>query len=182
MRSSILAVLVLGACSIGTPGSPVLPIDAPPPIDAYHCDNATTPGLAGPGSGTTGDPQLGSAHHPGDDCMECHLTGVNGAPVFSIAGTLYTDPSGATPVSGATIYVHDANGQEIRMPTAVNGNFFTAQPVALPLMGTELDGAKATQCPDTRTMQETTTGGCNSQGCHADPNSGSNNLQGRIYL
>lgn len=183
MRTTLLASLlfgVLGACNIGTPGNPVLPIDAPPPIDAYHCDNAVSPGLGGP---TTGDTELGSAHRMGQDCNACHEEGNGvGAPVFTVAGTLYVDPNGTQTVAGATIYIHDANGVEIRMPTGMNGNFYTSAPVALPIMGMQMTGAKATQCPNTRTMQESTTGNCNVSGCHGDPNTGSNNIQGRIYL
>lgn len=114
--------------------------------------------------------------------MACHATGVENARIFTIAGTLYDGPSGNNPVSGATIYVHDANGAEIRMATAVNGNFFTSATVALPLMGGEMTGSKATECPKTRTMQGTALGGCNAQGCHAAAQSGTANTQGRIYL
>lgn len=170
MRAVLLAALVLGAC-VGTSPNEIAPVDAAP--DASTCEAATTPGLPGP----PGDPNAGANHHVGEDCAACHLTGVEGAPLFSVAGTLYDGPSGTKPVAGATIIVHDAAGVEIKMATALNGNFYSTQTVTLPFQGGEMFGSKASQCPKTRTMQQTALGSCNTTNCHA-----ADSTQGRVYL
>ena len=95
----------------------------------------------------------------------------DGAPTFTIAGTLFAGPSGNNPVSGATIIVVDASGAEVTLSTAANGNFYTAAALALPVR------VKATQCPKTRTMQTAATGSCNTTGCH-----GLGDPQGRGFL
>ena len=123
-----------------------------------------TPGTGGP----AGEPN----HNVGQDCLGCHDDNLSdGAPTFSLGGTLYDGPSGTNPVAGATIIVEDANGAEIRLATAANGNFYASGAVVLPIR------VKATQCPKTRTMQEQGTGSCNQGGCH-----GAADTQGRVYL
>ena len=164
MRSTLAMLVLLGACNIGINGSPDIPIDAPAPDAAFVCDNATTPGTGGP----VGEPN----HNVGQDCLGCHDDNLSdGAPTFSIGGTLYDGPSGNNPVAGAVIVVQDSTGAKIQLSTAANGNFFAIGAVQLPVR------VLATQCPKTRTMQESATGSCNQAGCH-----GAADTQGRVYL
>jgi hypothetical protein len=163
MRST-LALVLLAACDIGTPGNPDLPIDAPPPIDAYVCDPSVTPGTGGP----VNEPN----HNVGQACLQCHDDNLSdGAPTFSIGGTLYDGPSGNNPVAGATIIVEDASGAVVKLSTAANGNFYAGGALTLPVH------VKATQCPKTRTMQQQSVGDCNQGGCH-----GPGDTQGRVFL
>jgi hypothetical protein len=189
MRSTFVLGLVLAACNIGTPGDAVIADAPPPPIDAAPvCLNAVSPAPGGPITNNAGDGggsncsagsgsgQAGSAacvHQVGNDCLGCHGAGnqTDGAPLFSIAGTLYDGANGANPVPGATIVVVDATGATLNLSTATNGNFFTGAPVQLPVT------VKVSQCPGTHTMQETTTGSCNSANCHDAAS-----VNGRVYL
>jgi hypothetical protein len=96
-------------------------------------------------------------HNAGEDCMACHAS--FGSRTWTVAGTLYDSAAGTAPIAGATVEVIDANGQVVRMPTADNGNFWTTQPVALPLT------VRASKCPDDVPMQgAASSGSCN--GCH----------------
>jgi hypothetical protein len=174
MRCLPLAVLALGACTGAAPG---FVADAPPPLDAYTCDPAVTPGLPGP---TSGDDELGSNHRMGQDCMACHTTGVEGAPLFTIAGTLYDTPTGNNPVSGATIVVTDSTGMEIRMDTAVNGNFYYQGAIAgfaASNPGNPIGPTWATSCPQKQSMKAAPLGSCNVAGCHDAAG-----VQGRVFL
>jgi hypothetical protein len=102
-------------------------------------------------------------HNPGLPCMACHAPGGEG-PTFSLGGTLYDGIAG-TAVAGATIHVLDADGNDITMLSAANGNFWTTQAVAFPVT------THASACPTTIPMVSavTETGAdCNSAGCHAD--------------
>ena len=107
-------------------------------------------------------------HNAGQACLTCHNG--NGAPAFTVAGTLYSSGAGILGVSGATIRVTDAAGTEIKIVTANDGNFYTSQAVQLPLT------VAATKCPDLHAMPGTANSGdCN--GCHS-----AGAAQGRVHL
>ena len=96
-------------------------------------------------------------HYPGMACLGCH----NGSlgPAFTVGGTLFADAAGAAPVSGVTVHLLGADGGETRMLAAMNGNFWTADPVVFPAT------AYVSSCPDVTPMPiETELGDCN--GCH----------------
>jgi hypothetical protein len=100
-------------------------------------------------------------HNPGLDCGACHNGQMQaaGAPIWTLAGTLYH--SGATPMVGATIRVHTANGQTLKLTTAQNGNFYTSMAIRFPIT------VEASSCPDTQGMTDPVQGpsvSCNS--CH----------------
>jgi hypothetical protein len=100
-------------------------------------------------------------HKPGEPCLQCH-TGGN-APKFTVGGTLYNGIASSVPVVGATIHLVDANGADIPLVTALNGNFWTDKPIMFPVT------VRASRCPDTKPMVSpvTQTGGdCNMAGCH----------------
>jgi hypothetical protein len=107
------------------------------------CKNATT----APGDGH---------HNTGKNCFDnCHNHG------FSLAGTLYTNSTGNTGFSGATITVVDSTNKEINIVTNLNGNFYTTQAMAFPVL------VMASACPSAAKMNvavAATGRGCNT--CH----------------
>jgi hypothetical protein len=99
-------------------------------------------------------------HNAGQACMVCHDGNTNGAPEFTLAGTLYTSGAGTTALPGATIIVTDGAGSEIKMIAGDNGNFFTTQTAVFPIRAT------ASGCPNETSMQNAQqVGDCNS--CHS---------------
>jgi hypothetical protein len=161
MRTTILLLALAGCTTQGgvyTP--PDAAPDAPPPLDAWICDPLQLNALSD------------GHHNPGLDCLGCHDDSTaDGAPTFTVAGTLYDGPSGNNPKPGATVIVVDATGQEYHMTTSTNGNFYMSSPVMQPLK------AKVTGCPKTKQMNGLSVGNCNQAGCH-----GAGDTQGRVYL
>lgn len=103
-------------------------------------------------------PAGSEGHRAGEDCLSCHAS-MSGSRQWTVAGTLYSDASGSSPVGGATIVVEDAGGAEHRLVTHPNGNFYTNEAVDLPL------SVSASLCPDSAEMlSSATSGSCNS--CH----------------
>jgi hypothetical protein len=106
----------------------------------------------------------GDGHHnAGTDCLTCH----NGAaaPLFTVAGTLYTSINGGTPIAGATIRLTDGKGTAVDLVTGTNGNFYGTGAVAFPVT------ARASGCPNDAVMSaqvQSTGGSCN--GCHGTGN------------
>ena len=87
------------------------------------CKNPATP----PGDGH---------HFPGQNCFQaCHNHG------FTLAGTLYTNATGNTAFTGATITITDSNGKTIDVVTNLNGNFYTMEPLVFPVL------TMASACP-----------------------------------
>jgi len=113
----------------------------------------------------------GSGHHnAGQDCMQCHGD-------FSVAGTLYTTPTGSTPIAGATITIKDASGQTEDLVTQSNGNFYSFNAHSFPIT------VYASECQISTTsqvmvssVQASSNGGCNMSGCHRTT------AQGHIHL
>lgn len=121
-----------------------------------------------------GECALGSATMlPGSDCMGCHYAGsplqeqaaqpkhgeMGPFPLFTIAGTVFSDLDGTTTVEGAIVRVTDAEGTEIELETNAAGNFFCEDPIVAPYTAeVELGG-------ETVAMASAREGGsCNS--CH----------------
>jgi hypothetical protein len=98
-------------------------------------------------------------HNPGQNCLTCHDGNTADAPLWTLAGTLYTSAAGATALPGGTIIATDAAGSEIKIISGDNGNFYTSQTVVFPVT------IVASRCPDTRPMiSPQQVGDCNS--CH----------------
>jgi hypothetical protein len=100
-------------------------------------------------------------HNAGMDCGQCHFGQMQAAPIWTLAGTLYTQTNGGPPAVGATIRVHQAGGVVLRLTTAQNGNFYTNQPINFPIT------VEASSCPNTVAMQGNIAGvhvSCNN--CH----------------
>jgi len=65
------------------------------------------------------DPNVapGPLHRPGQPCLLCHQD-------FSFAGTVYSEATSQTPVSGASVYVIDSTDAQIVTTTNCVGNFY----------------------------------------------------------
>jgi hypothetical protein len=163
-RIASCVLLALAACDLGdvrdlgSMGAPDADVVEPGP------DAASVP-CADPVANVGG-----GEHNPGQACVACHAA--DGGPDFTLAGTLYADPGGVTPLAGATIVVIDAGGASIEMVTQSNGNFWTSEPLTFPVH------VSATRCPDTTPMvSAVSSADCNAGGCHATGSS-----TGRIHL
>ena len=102
-------------------------------------------------------------HNAGMDCGQCHFGQMQaqGAPIFTAAGTLFTQVNGGPPAVGATIRIHQAGGVVLKLVTAQNGNFYTSQAINFPIT------VEASKCPTTVAMQASQPGpnvSCNN--CH----------------
>ena len=106
-------------------------------------------------------------HNAGLNCLMCH-TGT-AAPRWTAAGTLYADKAGAAPVAGATVTITDANGKQVSIVTAINGNFWTSESLVPPLH------PSASSCARSAAMTGSAAGACND--CHQASGS-----PGRIVL
>jgi hypothetical protein len=144
-------------------------VDAAPDDTSPGPDASTDPATGNPDAGSQvacDDPvqtNQSGEHNPGRPCLKCHDGGGGEAPTFTLGGTLYSDTAGTAPVTGATIRVIDANGEEITMVSARNGNFWTSQQMAFPVQ------VRASRCPDTQPMSspvDQAGGDCNQAGCH----------------
>jgi hypothetical protein len=171
---AVVLFLASGACEIGVVEGVGSPVDGIPDPDAGN----PTPGGGG-GGGDAGAPDgtevaaddcdepvlggLPSGHHnAGAVCLNCH-DGNGAAPRWTAAGTIYTTIAGTAPLPGATIHLVDADGVEVVLLSATNGNFWTTQDLAFPLT------AKASRCPDTQEMPigvQLASASCNKGGCH----------------
>ncbi|MCA9678317.1 MAG: hypothetical protein H6708_09450 [Kofleriaceae bacterium] len=152
-------LLVTGGCVVGDPTPRTLG-DGP---DAGTAPDASGGGLPD-GAAAACEPAQAVTpdghHNPGQVCLGCHDGNTAGAPLFTLAGTLYDSAAGTNPVAAATIIVTDANGTELKLPTSNNGNFFTSTALTLPIT------VAASKCPDTRMMSgNPAVTDCNS--CHA---------------
>ena len=107
----------------------------------------------------------GDGHHnPGEDCLMCHHQGgMDGAPPFTFAGTLYDGSGGGNPVAGATLHLIDMLGTDVVVQTASNGNFYSLELLTYPVL------AFASPCPTVTPMLSPlgeSEGSCNQAGCH----------------
>ncbi len=108
---------------------------------------------------------IGDGHHnPGEDCLSCHHQGgMDGAPPFTFAGTMYEDSGGTTPLAGGSFHLIDAIGNDVLVQTEANGNFYSYELLQFPVV------AFRATCPDVHRMLapiHDTDGSCNASGCH----------------
>jgi hypothetical protein len=127
--------------------------------DTTDGDGTTTDGGASQCIPAVPNPPDGH-HNPGANCLMCHDQSQMAPNLrWTVAGTLFDGISSTNPTPGATIEIIDANGQRLLIPTATNGNFWTALRVRFPLQ------VRASECPaDLKMMTQTFQGSCN--GCH----------------
>ena len=154
-RLAFLAPVALAAAACVTPSLPPeegddepAPDAAPPQPDA---DLDCEPQIQTVGTGY---------HNPGTACLDCHQGQQAGAPFFTIGGTVYKDAAGTLPVKGATVLVIDAENRVVKLPTMLNGNFYTSAQLTPPYI------TVVSRCPDNVPMiSNFSDGDCNS--CHS---------------
>jgi hypothetical protein len=87
-------------------------------------------------------PDRGPAMRPGENCNGCHG--------FSASGTVFPDAHAVTGdgVKGARVHLTGADGRTVTIRSNEVGNFYTKEPLALPLRVTvEKGGQSATMEP-----------------------------------
>ncbi|MBS1121530.1 MAG: hypothetical protein H6Q90_3758 [Deltaproteobacteria bacterium] len=103
-------------------------------------------------------------HFVGEDCLSCHHQGgMDMAPPFTFAGTMYDSSGGTMPLAGATFHLIDALGTDIIVQSQTNGNFYSTDLVTFPVI------AFSSLCPQVIPMVTPIgelDGSCNSAGCH----------------
>jgi hypothetical protein len=105
MRGLLLACLVLAAgCS------------DPVNDDAQSALGGEKPGVP-----------KGPLHRPGQPCLVCHGGWGPASPVFSLAGTVYQNEGGTTPIADALVKLIDSKGRVHQAVTNCAGNFFVMQ-------------------------------------------------------
>jgi hypothetical protein len=155
VRSLALVSLLLaaGATACTTPGFPDIPDqpDAAPPTPDAKLDCELKVQSVGDGH-----------HNPGQNCLDCHngQQQAQGAPIFTIGGTLYKDAAGTIPRIGATVIIIDSNGKVVKVPTQQNGNFYSSAQLTAPY------SLGVSECPGENKpmISQTPDGDCNS--CH----------------
>jgi len=171
-RILVSFALLLGACAADEDTRTSRPdAGGDPDVDAGDPGDPTAPDAGGGDPAAcaepVADPGTGN-HNSGAACIACHLT--NAGPDFTLAGTLYTSKAGTATLAGATVIVVDAAGDEVRLVTKTNGNFYTTQQLTFPVK------VRASRCPDSAAMTAgAPAGDCN--GCHT-----ASATQGRIHL
>lgn len=117
------------------------------------------PGVSG--CGGEGDNML-----PGSDCLQCHDGSggeddrvVEEAPLWTAAGTLFSDLDGTEGVSGATVRITDSTGKTVELTTSSKGNFHTSKSLTPPLTAEVVTDAGTVSM-----SAPVDTGSCNS--CH----------------
>ena len=101
-------------------------------------------------------------HNPGTDCLTCHSQAGSG-PEFTVGGTLYDGVNSSAAVVGGSVRVVDADGLELQLISAQNGNFWTREPLVFPIT------VAGSLCPDTKPMISPVVasgGSCSTGGCH----------------
>jgi hypothetical protein len=171
----IVSLFFASACDVGT-------------VLANQGGGPDGGGGSGSGSGSGGgsncsnlvspapDPHLHTAGGTSNKDQPCIASGCHGpvgtgtgAPIYSFAGTIYTDATGATPAAGATVFV-TAGGTTKHLLADKDGNFYIEAGL-FPAPTTQMTAnTQATQCPTVTPMigvLVTAGGNCNQGGCHA---------------
>lgn len=105
-------------------------------------------------------PEEGPMMDPGKDCMECHAPGGEGEPAWTVAGTYPGH-------EGARVTVTDRNGWTITLRANRAGNFYTAEPLALPLQAIRVDDKGMGAAELAAAAATRNKGSCNQSSCHA---------------
>jgi hypothetical protein len=161
--------------SSGSDASP--PDGTAPPDDAGTDAGSTTTSYNTPVVCTSGvtNSGSGSSMHPGGACNACHQK--QGAPIFSIAGTVYPtahepdDCYGVASNAAEIVVLDSSNNTQLTLYTTGSGNFSTTAVITTPYRIKVLANGKERDMAASET-----TGDCNS--CHTE--SGTSGAPGRI--
>ncbi len=168
-RSAALVFLValFAACDVGIAPSQEGDTGGDEGVGDSPAPDPTGGGTGGPDGGAPveiacDEPVASSQsgeHNAGEPCLSCHGNG--DGPDFELGGTIYSSLAGGSPVVGATIRLTDADGAELTVVSARNGNFWIQDPIAFPIQ------VQASACPSTMAMvAPSVVGNCNASGCH----------------
>ncbi len=128
--------------------------------DPVH-DNAIA-ALGGEARGVRRGPE----HRPGQPCLLCHDGALGDPEAFSVAGTVYLQPSGTQPAEGATVELQGADGAPFEVVTNRAGNFYVYPDQYRPVYPLQTSVSFQGQ----RTLMHTNIGRDGScAGCHVDP-------------
>jgi hypothetical protein len=171
-QSWVVAGLPPGSCGSGSgngsSGSGGGPYDTP-----VVCTSNTYWTL-----GDHGDPLM----HPGRACGGCHVVGGKASgKTFDIAGTVYPtahEPDDCNGVSGATVVITDANGQEHSLSVNAAGNFYHSDLLGFGKFTVPYHAKVVFNGKERAMTAAQTVGDCNS--CHTE--AGANMAPGRILL
>jgi hypothetical protein len=90
---------------------------------AVACDPVLEGQVGALGGEVSGVP-TGPLHRPGQPCTLCHDGAAGDPPAFSVAGTVFRDPSGTFGTANVTVTVTGADGQVFTTTTNAAGNFY----------------------------------------------------------
>jgi hypothetical protein len=66
----------------------------------------------------------GPLHRPGQPCLLCHDGSLGAPQEFSIAGTVFLQPTSTQPAQGATVELKGADGSSVHTVSNRAGNFY----------------------------------------------------------
>jgi len=90
---------------------------------ADACDPVHDNAIAALGGEAPGVPR-GPLHRPGQPCVLCHDGSIGDPPGFSVAGTVFINPTDLQPAVDAGVNLTDSHGNVFNATTNAVGNFF----------------------------------------------------------
>jgi hypothetical protein len=136
-----------------------------PVLLTVGCDPVLSDAVDGLG-GEVGNVHPGPLHRPGQPCLLCHDGELGDPPQFSIAGTLFLQPTGRKPVNRATIELHGADGSTFKLTSNSAGNFYVEPSRYSPAFPLEV---KVSYQDEVTTMPSLIGRDGSCAGCHSDP-------------
>jgi hypothetical protein len=127
--------------------------------------------------GEVGNVHPGPLHRPGQPCLLCHDGELGDPPEFSIAGTVFLQPTGTKAVNRATVELHGADDSTLRLVTNAAGNFYVSANQFKPVFPLEV---KVDYQNEVTTMHSVIGRDGSCAGCHSDP-AGSDS-PGHVYV
>lgn len=108
----------------------------------------------------------GEHHRPGQPCLLCHGGALGDPEEFSVAGTVFLQPTGTEPANRATVELTGADGSVFELVTNSAGNFYAEPGEFTPEFPLEVEVHHQDQ---TATMHSTIGRDGSCAGCHTDP-------------
>lgn len=145
--------------------------------DAVHDQEVAALGGEAPGVSP------GPDHRPGQPCTVCHGGQGPAKVTFTLAGTVFMDPSGKAPAVGAELQFEDASGATYHVQTNNAGNFYLQAgdwqptfPLSVPLLSYSSSGGM----PTTAAMNTNDNRDTSCASCHTLTSS--QNSPGPVYV
>ena len=151
--------------------------EASGPVTAFSGAGAYNAAGAAQGSSNQAANHPNAGNPAGVDCMSCHGPAGGAGSKWGIAGTVYTDGTGATPVEKAEIRVVDSTGKELALVYSdALGNFWSDTIVGGIPAGAKV-GARKGATALMSTSLTAADSSCNRTGCHVVGGQGRVNVQ-----